>query len=280
MRTHGLKVLGLALVAALGLMALTASSAFAVEALKLGDQFYSNNEAAGKFLINTGTASPAGLTTQAIAGKQIGAGRLLIPSKAAELVCKAGEINSATIANEYENFLTKTMAAGGHGSGTIVFKECTVEQIKEDELTGVKLTNCVPNFATTPGTITANVLLLAKKHEGVTYLLFVPKVTSEATAKANEALTSTFTNIKFNEETCSLPPALSVTGSFVTKAPTADAVKPILKTKSWELVAGVVKPSAEQVLLGAKLKFGANEAFLDKEDEAELVGKAVPWGAM
>jgi hypothetical protein len=263
--------------AALGLMAFSATAALAVN-LELGDKFYSGE--AGKFLINTGTASPAGLTTQAIAGRQLGPGRLLIPNKASEIVCQKDEITSATIANEYENFLTKTMAVGGHGSATLVFKECTTETIKEDELTGVKLTKCVPNFATTPGEITANVLVLVKKHEGVTYLLAVPRVTSEATAKANEALTSAFTNIKFNEETCGLPSSVNITGSFVIKAPTADAIKPELTIKSWELVEGVVKPSAEQVLLGAKLKFGANEAFVEKEKELELIGKNVPWGAM
>jgi hypothetical protein len=277
MHKYGLKVLGLAIVAAIGLMAFSATAALAVN-LELGDKFYSGEKA--EHLVNSGTLSPTLLTTQAVAGKQIGAGRLLIPGKAAELVCKTGEITSATIANEYENFLTKTMEAGGHGSGTILFKECTTEQIKEDELTGVKLTKCVPNFATTPGEITANVLLLAKKHEGVTYLLAVPKVTSEATAKANEALTSLFTNVKFNENECALPPSVNITGSLVAKAPTLDTVKPKLTIKSWELVAGVVKPSAEQVLLGAKLKFGANEAFVEAEAEVELVGKAVPWGVM
>jgi hypothetical protein len=280
MHKYGLKILGLALMAAVGLMAFSATAALAVS-LELGDKFYSNNEAAGKFLVNSGTVSPTGATTQAVAGKQIGAGRLLIPGKAAELNCLKGEITTATVDNEYENFVTAKKEAFGHGSGTILFKECTTEQIKEDELTGVKLTKCVPNFATTPGEITANVLLLAKKHEKLTYLLAVPKVTSAATAKANEELTSSFANIKFNEETCALPPNVNVTGSLVTKAPVADAVKPVLEIKSWELVAGVVKPSAEQVLLGAKLKFGANEAFVEAKAEAELVGKAgVPWGAM
>jgi len=278
MHKYGLKVLGLVVMAAIGLMAFSATAALAVS-LEVGDKFYSGEKS--EFLQNSGTLFPTGLTTEVVKGTQIGSGRLLIPAKASEIVCTTGEITSATVANEYENFLTKTMEAGGHGNGTIVFKGCTTEAILKDELTGVKLTKCVPNFATTPGEITANVLLLAKKHEGVTYLLAVPKVTNEATAKANEALTSAFATIKFNEETCSLPPTVNVTGSLVTKAPVADAVKPKLAIKSWELVATEVVRSADQVLLGARLKFGASEAFVEANAEAELPNKAgVAWGAM
>jgi hypothetical protein len=265
--------------AALGLMAFSATAALAVN-LELGDKFYSGE--AGKFLINTGTASPKGLTTQEVFGKQIGSGKLLIPGKSAEIVCEKGEVvnNAAVksvIANEYENFLTAAMAVGGHGSGTMRFTECRTEEINSvtGELTGVKLTKCVPNFLATPGEITANFLLLVKKHEGLTYLLVVPKVTSHATAEANEKLTSAFTTIKFNEETCSLPPTVNVTGSLVTRAPALDGVLPRPAINSFS-VAGKM----EQALLGAKLKFGANEAFVEAKAEAELVGKVVPWGAM
>jgi hypothetical protein len=272
MRKHGLKVLGLVLMAAIGLMAFSATAALAVN-LELGDTFYSG--AKGEFLINSGTLSPTSLTTQAINGKQIGSSKLLVLAKSAEIVCAKGEATGA-VANEYENFKIPAMEAGGHGSATLVFKECKVEAINSTTgaLTGTTLTNCIPNFGTTPGEITANTLILVKKHEEATYLLFVPKVTSKATAEANEALTSAFTSINFGP-LCVLPSPSKVTGSLVTKAPAADAVKPKLAIDSFS-AAG----KAEQALLGAKLKFNASEAFVQAEWEVELVGKNVPWGAM
>ncbi|HEY6550457.1 MAG TPA: hypothetical protein VIY71_04575 [Solirubrobacterales bacterium] len=272
MHKYGLRILGLAIMAAIGLMAFSASAALAVN-LELGDKFYSNDEPAGEFLVNSGTLSPTLLATQAVAGKQLGSGRLAIPGKSAEIVCAKGEITTGSVSNEYEDFIAKKMATGGHGSGTVQFKECKTEEINPTthELTKKTLTNCVPNVETTPGEVTANVLLLVKKHEKVTYLLAVPKVTSEASAKENEALTAAFTTMKFGP-LCSLPPTVKITGSLTVKAPVADAIKPILKIDSLT--------KTDQELIGAKLKFGANEAFIQAEAEAELVGKNVPWGAM
>ena len=119
MHKHGLKVLGLAVVAAIGLMAFSASAALAATNLNLGDAFYSGTP--GFFLINNGTTSPTGLTKQAVVGTQIGSGsHLEIPAKSAEIVCTAGEIESgAFIQNEYENFITPAMAKGGHGEGQL-----------------------------------------------------------------------------------------------------------------------------------------------------------------
>lgn len=273
MRKHGLKILGLALMAAMGVVAFCATAALAVN-LELGDKFYTGEK--GEFLINSGTLSPTLLTTREIKGKQIGSSRLLIPGKSAEIICAKGETKSGLIANEYENF-KPGMEVGGHGSATLLFKECKTEEINPatGALTGVTLTKCVPNPDTTPGEIEANFLVLVKRHEGVTYLLFVPKVTSAATVAANEALTSAFTSLSFGEP-CALPPVCKVTGSLATKAPAADAVKPKLQIDTFS-AAG----KTEQALIGTKLKCGASEAFVQAEWEAELPSNpGVPWGAM
>ena len=275
MRKHGLKALGLALMAAIGLMAFSATSALAVEnPLNLGDNFYSNNETPPEWLINSGTLSPVGLATQAIAGKKIGSSVLEIPKKAAEIVCAKGDI-TGTIANEYENWKALTMETGAHGHITLTLKECKTEEITEaGTLTGKTLTNCVPNGT---GTIELKMLVLGKKHKepvggaAKTYLLFVPLVNTHAVAEANEALTSAFTTLTFGE-LCSLPSPSKITGSFSLLAPTADAVRPVWTIDTLN--------KTEQELIGTKMKFGANEAFLKATWEVELVGKNVPWGVM
>jgi hypothetical protein len=277
MRTHGLKVLGLVLVAALGLMALMASSALAVN-LNLGDEFYSGE--AGKWLVSTGVENPPGLVTRGVAGKQINSSRLLILGKSVEIVCAKGEITTALVENEYENFKTAVMKQGGHAEASLQFKECKVQEINAaGTLTGIELKKCTEelNKATTPGQIGASVLVLVKKHETTTYLVIVPIVLGKASAEADEALTAAFTTIKFGG-ICTLPETIKVTGSLASPTPTpvADALKPILKLDSFS-AAG----KAEQTLLGAKLKFGANEAFVQGEGEVELpTNPGVPWGAM
>lgn len=269
MRKHGLRIMGLALMAAAGLMAFSASIALAVN-LNLGDEFYSGEAAVG--LINSGTEFPTGLTTQEAKGMQIGSARLLIPGKGVEIVCAKGELTSAVGGNEYENFKTGTMNKGGYGKGTARAKECTVQEINaEGKLTGKELKSCVPNGT---GEVTAQGLGLVKRHEGLTYGILVPLVTSKATAEANEALTSSFTTITFGE-LCSLPPIVKITGSVGEAAPTTDAIKPKRSADTFSAAGKAI-----QTLLGTKLKFGANEAFVQGEGEAELVGKNVPWGAM
>ena len=275
MRKHGLKALGLALMAAIGLMAFSATSALAVaeNPLNLGDNFYSNNETPPEWLINSGTLSPVGLATQAIAGAQIGKSRFEVPAKKFELVCNKAKA-TGTVANEYENWKTGAMATGAHGHATLTFEECEAQEITEAGALVKKLANCTPNG----GTIVAEVLLLGKKHKepvggtAKTYILAVPLVNTKAKAEANEALTSAFTTITF-PELCALPSPTKITGSLSFLAPTADAVKPILKIDT--LAAGT-----ENELIGTKLKFGASDAHIQGEAQVELVGKNVPWGVM
>jgi hypothetical protein len=273
MSKYGLRFLGLVSMVAVGLMAFGASAALAVS-LELGDKFYSGEAAIG--LINSGTEFPTGLTTQEAKGTQIGSARFLIPAKSVEIVCAKGELTSAVAGNEYENFITGTMNKGGYGKGTARAKECKVQEINPTTgvLTGKELVNCVPNSATTPGEVTAQGLGFVKRHEGLAYGVLVPQVTSKAQAEANEALTSAFTTITFGE-LCALPSPVKITGSVGEAAPAADAIKPKRAADTFSAAGKAI-----QALLGTKLKFGANEAYVQGEGEAELVGKNVPWGAM
>jgi hypothetical protein len=292
--------------AALGLMAFSATSALAVN-LNVIDEPETGE--AGFFLINNGTKRPTGLTHETVGGSA-GPGKLLIPGKAAEIACESAQIvknaagEEAFIQNESENYLKAagTMKAGGHGHGTVLFLGCKVFKIsaKTGALEG-ELGECtkelnkplLADLKVEPIThhVRAEGLILVKKHEistGVfaTYIVVEPLAASEAKAKENAALTSAFTTITFGG-TCSLPETVKVTGGAVVKAPATDTNKPVLNVKTYEFVEKEsikesIKYSTEQELLGAKLKFGANEAFLEGTATAELTGggAALSWGAM
>jgi hypothetical protein len=285
MRKYGLKALGLALLAVTALMAFSASSALAAN-LNVIDE--PETGTAGFFLINK-VNTPTGLTHETIGGKQIGSGTLFIPGKSTEIVCEAAVITEAFVQNESENYLKAagTMKSGGHGHGTVLFLKCHVFKVNpttlalEGEL--LPCTNALPALEAEPTNhhITATGLILVKQHEGSTYIIVEPLVLNKANAEENEKLTSAFTKLTFGG-TCSLPEKVNITGGIAVKAPETDAVKPKLVINTAEVVEGKHKYSKEQELLGARLKFGANEAFIAAEAEAELTGanKAAAWGAM
>jgi hypothetical protein len=286
MRKHGLKILGLTLMAALGLMAFSATSALAAN-LNVIDEPETGE--AG-FFLSSGVQRPTGLTHETV-GATAGPSKFLIPAKAAEIACEEARLvknaagEEAFIENESENWLKPgTMKKGGHGHGKVLYLGCKVFKINATTaaLEG-ELTKCTEELnkellTTLPAShhITSEGLLLVKRHEGVSYIVVEPLVASEAKAKENAALTSAFTTIQFGG-TCSLPEKVNYTGAIAVKAPTTDSNKPAVNINTFS-----AEGKAEQALLGAKLKFGANEAFLQISAEFELTGggAALSWGAM
>ena len=133
MRKHGLKILGLAVMAALGLMAFSATSALAAN-LNVIDEPETGE--AGFFLAG-GVERPTGLTHETIGGT-FGPSKLLIPAKAAEIACEEARIvkneagEEAFIENESENWLkpgAANMKKGGHGHETVLYLGCKVFKI-------------------------------------------------------------------------------------------------------------------------------------------------------
>lgn len=290
MHKYGLKALGLAVMAVLGLMAFSASSALAAN-LNVIDE--PETSIPGFFLINNGTERPLGLVHETIAAEGPG-GRLIIPAKASEIDCTHGELTgSPFIENEYENFLTAAMKKGGHGSGEAKFTECKVFSTSEAGVKGAELAACTSVLNGGTKTVTAKGLLRVVRHPEIietkevkkAFVVLEPQIASKANAEANKALTSAFTTLTFGG-TCSLPEKVNVTGGIVARAPDTDFLEPELSVKSWEVSGTKAVNSAEQALLGAKLKFGASEAFLEaKEIKAKLTGteakeKKFIWGAM
>jgi hypothetical protein len=282
MRKHGLKSLGPAVMAALGLLAFSASAASAAELNVIMEPATS---VPGFFLANTGTERPTGLTHETIGGTGPG-GRFIIPAKSAEIDCPEWtSLTAPFLEDEYEDWMIPGMKKGGHGSGEVAMSSCKVFATNAEGVKGAELAAC--SSALNGGThkITAKALFRVVRHEGAsfsTYVVLEPEITSKASAEANIALTSKFTTITFGG-TCSLPATIEIHGGVVAKAPAADAVKPELSAKTWEVSAGKAVLSAEQKLLGAQLTFGANPAFAEANNiKAELTGtgSALPWGAM
>ena len=199
MRKHGLKILGLAVMAALGLMAFSATSALAVN-LNVIDEPETGE--AG-FFLSGGTERPTGLTHETIGGT-LGPSKALIPSKAAEIACEEGKIvknaakEEAFIENESENYLKAagTMKKGGHGHAKILLLGCRIFKI--NATTGAlegELTKCTEELnkellTELPAShhITLEFLFLVKRHEGVTYIVFEPLVSTKAKAEDSRNL--------------------------------------------------------------------------------------------
>lgn len=236
---------------------------------------------AGVFL-SLGVERPKGLTMESISGVQfIGTGKLLIPGKSAEISCFNGKITEGSISNEYEDYLGLGMKKGGHGHGTALFTGCSVQGINaKGELTGA-LTKCTEelNKGTSPPgehNITVKGLLLVRRHEGLAYLVIEPPITSKATDEKVAKLEAPLTTLTFGG-ICVLPEKVNITGGLATRMPIIDDKFPS------PLIDTFTTPGKqEQELLGLKLKFGANEAFVQGEADLELTGsgKELLWGAM
>ena len=278
MRKPGSRRFWVGLILTLTAPAAMVSTAHAAN-LNLGDEFYSGE--AG-ILLSEGVERPKGLTTESVSGKLLGERRLLVPSKSAEIVCSEAEVTEGFAANEYENYKTGTMQKGGYGFGAGLLKGCRVFQI--NPTTGVlevELKKCTEELdkGTSPvgqHHITLKGSGFLKRHEGKTYGISEGFINSKATAEQAEALTLPYATVTFGG-TCSLPEKVTLTGSVAGEAPLKDAIKPIQSVDTFS------KAGKElQALLGARLKFGANEAFISGEGQAELTGSGagLSWGAM
>jgi hypothetical protein len=248
------------------------SSALAAN-LNLGKEFYSGE--AG-FALSGEVQRPTGLTVETVAGRQIGTALFLIPAKGAEISCAKGVTTEGFIENEYENFKTGAMSKGAHGQGTAVAEECKVNSINaKGEATG-ELKSCSEVLDGGSRKVIGQGLGLIKRHEGLTYGILVPRISSKASAEEAENLTLPFTTLTFGG-TCSLPATINITGSVGEVAPKLDAVKPKQSVNTFS-EAG----KKEQELLGTKLNFGSSPAFIAGEGEAELTGtgKSLASGAM
>lgn len=227
------KALGLSLLAALSVMALSATGASAGEVK--GDVTLGANLLAAQQTVGAELALPAHSS-------------LLVPNLNFAIRC-----NTASLANGVINPL---VAGVTRGSGKVSFKECNAFEHKvpaeKDPLLGLPaLTKCTiegsPGAAKGEIVAEAVIQIVRNKANGTAYVLVGPK--------ENEKKEKVFTRIIFGPLCGALAEEeIEVTGSLVGES-LGTAIKNAVKEA----------PEAIQLLFGDKLMFGTNQAFLDGE---------------
>jgi hypothetical protein len=140
MRNHGLKVLGLALLSALSMMAFAVAGA---QAQLPGESKL------GKFSVN-GVAP----TEDPLKGEQLGSGYLLVQARDLKIECAEGTVDSAVANNETD------------AKATVTFKKCVANNHK-----GEPLKDCLFKELET---VKASALALPVLHGGERFVLFEP----------------------------------------------------------------------------------------------------------
>ena len=252
MSKHVLRVLGLSLMAALGLMAVAASGA---QAANLTPAEWKH----GKILI-LGKVLHASVTGNAETPLS-----LLVPSLGIEITCNNLDVTSGLV-----NFT----AAEGHGEATLLFLECKVfpiEKVLPFKLTSSEPLPCLPLDSVNgeDGSIHIKALVLVVLHEGKDYLVF-----------EDPGLVPPISKIVFSPGTgCPIPLKPEVKGQIPFLVETGD-----LHNAGVEVTKILIKGDGHSLppLLGTKLLYGANEAFADGSANLELSGehKGCKWGVL
>jgi hypothetical protein len=231
----GLRAFGLALVAALGLMAFMAVAAQAEEPLKDGGK-------AGLFLVNKeGALAKPEVTFQVT---QLGTGTLLVPTRV-DILCTGGVVKGefktdveALGSAEFTGCTPWSPVEVGKTHTTKV--ECTVNTVKEGAAGGKKETVIVKNAKALP-----------KKHEGKSFVLL-------------EEDGEIFTTIFLEGPACTLPKENKVTGSVVGEVVNSDTVNPTVVFS--QAIQKLFQVGSE----GDHLKYGALESYIDGSGKGEL----------
>ena len=256
MSKHVLRVLGLSLMAALGLMAVAASGA---QAANLTPAEWKH----GKILI-LGKVLHASVTGKS----EEPPGKLLVPALGIEITCASFDVNSGLV-----NFT----AEEGHGEATVLFLGCKVfpiEKVLPFNLTSSEPLPCLPldSMNGEDGSIHAKALVLVVLHENdaktekKTYLIF-----------EDPNLVPPISRIVISPGTgCPIPLKPEVKGQVPFLIETGDlqngpaVLEPLIKADGHAL----------PPLFGAKLLYGTNEAFIDGSAKLKLTGAHLgcTWG--
>lgn len=154
MKQYSLKVLGLSVLAALGLMAFAAVGAQAGEVLVLGKQ---------------------ATVGQEISGSQEGEGKLLVPALKLEIRCANFDV--------LEGKITKS-GTEAEGKGAILYLGCTAWGLNAEKTALIELTSChLLDNSGTEKDITAKAILKIDLKEGSTLIVASPEVAGTNFAK-------------------------------------------------------------------------------------------------
>jgi hypothetical protein len=246
MHKHMLRALGLSLIAALGLMAFSAANALA----------------AGEILVEGSAALATGRTAT---GKQEGEGTLKVPALNIEIVCKKLTAGAGT-----------KIISGPLGTllAEVLYEECVVWSIKKESLELIEvLTTCqiLASGATkTKGDITA-------VGTGSVVLHNINEVYLLAEGETVGGVKQPFATVEFTKGIgCPLATPVKIIGSAVFKHITGN-----LNTGAAVVEPLIESSEAIQKLLGDKLLYGVNEAFIKGSALLALTGThaGLKWGA-
>ncbi len=192
---------------------------------------------------------------------QAGTGILKIPAKSAEIRCSSLATSEGQLHNVYGE-----AKPGGAAQATLTYSSCKVFE----ESTGTELKACTKAFEeSNPAGVTSKVTALAIQHEGKIYLVIEP-LSGEV-----------FATVKFGG-TCPLPEKAEVRGSLAIEISSEELVSQELNADTANAAEGLKGGKKVQELLGAKLKYGASEAFAKGVVSASLSGEHAgkKWGAL
>jgi hypothetical protein len=278
MQKHGLRVIGLALMAALGLMAFTAVSAQAeILELELEHEVW----LVGGVIVEKGKP-------EALTGKQESAeGILKVPAKRFEIKCATGNVNKekTSIKNSEDNEEAprKKSLSGlkAEGSGEITFESCslflenTITHVYEKSEPCTKAFNEHNNFGKPKVVFT----FLFLRHLHVSEVLL-----SHHWLVVFLSGASPFTELEFGG-TCSLPKLTKVTGKVagelsaysIASQPDEAKLKANFESETAKGKTLNEIPGAE-----AKLSYGESPAYVTGKAYAELAGERAgkAWGVM
>ena len=255
----GLRAFGLALVAALGLMAFTAVAAQAEEPLEDGGKTAS-------FLVNKEKALwKTGVTFEV---SQVGTGTLLVPGRV-DILCTGGVVTGGFIAPVIDkNEKGEVTAELPQALGGATFTGCTAWSPVTTFPHATKLACTVATVKEPKGNkeleekvIVEKAIALPKLHEKAPYVLL----------EEDGAL---FTTIFLVGAECPLTVENKVTGSVVGKIVNNDTLNPTVQLSQAIQKLFQVENKETKVIKGDQLKFGTFQAYIDAEGTAKLTDKA------
>ncbi len=240
----GLRAFGLALVAALGLMAFMAVGAQAEETLEDGGK-------AGKFLVNK--AAPTTGATSTFEVNQVAGttGTLLVPGRV-DILCTGGKVTG--------EFKSSTEALG-----SAKFTGCTAWSPVTTFPHATQIKTCTVSTKKEGAggekevVVVEKAIALSKLHNGEPYILL-------------EEDGAAFTTIFFEGKECSLTPENKVTGSVVGKIDGNDTVNPTVLLSQAIQKLFQIENKETKVIKGDQLKFGTFQAYIDAEGIATGTG--------
>jgi hypothetical protein len=253
-----LSAAALAILAALGLLALNATAGQAADEYLLLHPVTKTFAAEGL----AKALDEAGVSPATFAGTFASTARFIVPTMSAEASCTSGHVEEGKAYGTVLHLTFKFLGCHAYNIQNVAHTYPLLEAEKELPCT-------IPN-----GTIELKLRAVPKLHNGETFLLFEPLAVS-----GKEEKPALVTLVEFNGEFCPLPPDVGITGTFVGLPLQLNTASQLLS-----FTPAITLLFQEANLPGDKLLYGKNEVYFQAHatDLLLLTPAAVnhaPWGA-